>query len=140
MNEEPTPAKVMEQMERAKTVAELDEVIEGSKKALDNLKRSKSFLEGQIDGIGRAVQFMEVLRKRWVDPKPNAPAAAAAQLEKPTLPPEPDQELKERLEKGLCTFKAMKQDGGKWCARKLRDADERRTGYCKIHMGIVGVK
>jgi hypothetical protein len=50
-----------------------------------------------------------------------------------------EMEAKERLNKGQCTFKAHKKDGGKWCSRLLKTKAEKSSGYCLTHMRRLGM-
>jgi len=48
-----------------------------------------------------------------------------------------DDELAERIEKGLCMHKDPKTK--KWCRRKLKTKAEKESSYCKIHMKALGM-
>lgn len=142
MSDDMTPERAMEivdQIQGPDGIAALEEELQ---KAADNRMRQITALTGEINAFKTTKRMLQALRNRWGLPHamlkppastPSSPEASAP----PATAPAPDKALKERIAKGLCTFKAFKTK--KWCRRKLKTKAEKECGYCRIHMDELGI-
>ncbi len=103
---------------------------------LENANRKIIEMQGTVHGFAAVLRLLVAFKQQWARAV-HVMQAEGTEKRQPeeVLPPE----VRERIAKNQCAFKAAKKDGGKWCARKLATKPDRQTGYCAVHRAELGI-
>lgn len=146
MSDDMTPERAMEIVDKITGPKGLAEVESELRTAIANRRAKITSLQGEIHAFDIVLRMLDALRVRWGIPSTSVPmgqpgsppSSQAAPPPSVKTAPSTDDEVKERLKKNKCTYKAFKTK--KWCQRTLKTKPEKASGYCEIHMRQLGLE